>query len=278
MEDFMENLVEQIIPYLTLYGLKVIGALLILVVGRFAAGLIRRVVAKVLNKREVDGSVVSFAASLAYALVLAFAVLASLAKFGIQTTSFVAVLGAAGFAIGFALQGSLSNFAAGVLILVLRPYRTGDVIEAAGVVGKVSRIELFTTVLTTPDNIRILVPNGKIYGDVIKNIMANSTRRLDLVVGIGYGSSIKKAHELLSEILKADDRVLADPEPTIAVAELADSSVNLVVRPWVKREDYWPLKFDLNEKIKEAFDANNVEIPFPQRTIHHVAAPAEGAS
>jgi small conductance mechanosensitive channel len=274
----MENWIEDIVPYVTMYGLRVIGAILILIVGRFAAGMARRVVAKMLNARNIDPSVVSFAASLAYALVLVFAVLASLAKFGIQTTSFVAVLGAAGLAVGFALQGSLANFAAGVLILILRPYKTGDVIDAAGVIGKVTSIQLFTTIITTPDNVQILVPNGKIYSDVIKNITANPTRRLDLVVGIGYGSSIRRTYELLTEIVKQDERVLEDPAPTIAVAELADSSVNFVVRPWVKKEDYWPLKFDLTEKIKEAFDANGIEIPFPHRTVHMVSASPEGTS
>jgi len=272
----MENWAEQIIPYVTQYGLQVLGAVVIFIIGRFVAGLAKRIVSKVLTKRGVDASVVSFVASLLYTLVLVSAVLASLAKFGIQTTSFVAILGAAGLAVGLALQGSLSNFAAGVLILVLRPYSTDDVIEAAGVVGKVTSIQLFTTVITTPDNIKILVPNGKIYGDVIKNITANPTRRLDLVVGIGYSSSMKKAQELLAEILKNDDRVLDDPAPTIAVAELADSSVNLVVRPWVKKEDYWPLKFDLNERIKDIFDENGIDIPFPQRTVHLTGASAEG--
>jgi small conductance mechanosensitive channel len=258
-----------------MYGLRVIGAIAILVIGRFAAGLARKAVKKMLTARGVDPSVVSFTGSLAYALVLVFAVMASLAKFGIQTTSFVAVLGAAGLAVGLALQGSLANFAAGVLILILRPYKTGDVIDAAGVIGKVTSIQLFTTIITTPDNIKILVPNGKIYSDVIKNITANPTRRLDLVVGIGYDSSMKKANELLTEMLKEDDRVLEDPAPTIAVAELADSSVNFVVRPWVKKEDYWPLKFDLTEKIKETFDAHGIEIPFPQRTVRMISASAE---
>lgn len=264
----MEQWIADLIPYVTMYGLRVIGAILILIAGRIAAGFARRVVKNILGRRNVDASVSSFIASLTYAAVLAFAVLASLAKFGIQTTSFVAVLGAAGLAVGLALQGSLSNFAAGVLILILRPYSTGDVIDAAGVIGKVTSIELFTTVVTTADNIRILVPNGKIYGDVIKNITANPTRRLDLVVGIGYGSSMKKARDLLKDIVESDDRVLADPAPQIAVAELADSSVNFVVRPWVKKEDYWTAKFDLTEKIKQVFDENDIEIPFPQRTVH----------
>jgi small conductance mechanosensitive channel len=197
--------------------------------------------------------------------------LAALAKFGIQTASFVAVLGAAGFAIGFAMQGSLANFAAGVLILVLRPYRTGDYIDVAGVAGTVKGIELFTTELATPDNVKIMVPNGKIYGDIIKNYSANDTRRVDLVIGIGYASSIQKAIETVTTLIKEDERILSEPAPQIAVSELADSSVNLVVRPWVKKEDYWTLRFDLTQKIKEAFDQKGIEIPFPQRAVHMIS-------
>ncbi|UCH82829.1 MAG: mechanosensitive ion channel [Candidatus Latescibacterota bacterium] len=270
----LESIYGQLVHFATSYGIKIIGAILILIVGRFAAGFFRRIVRKVLTSRDVDAAVVSFAGSLCYALVLTMAVIASLAKFGVETTSFVAVIGAAGFAIGFALQGSLSNFAAGVLILVLRPYRVGDFIEAAGVSGSVKEIQLFTTVLATPDNIRILVPNGRVYGEVIKNITANPTRRVDMVVGIGYTSSIKKAYEILKELVNADSRVLSDPAPTIAVAELADSSVNFVVRPWVKKEDYWAVKFDLTEKIKHTFDEQGIEIPFPQRSIHMVTEDA----
>lgn len=266
------QLQETVVPFLTSYGLKVIGAVLILIIGRFVAGIGRRVVTKIMTRAEVYPGVVSFAGSLVYMLILTVAILASLSKFGVETTSFVAVLGAAGFAVGFALQGSLANFAAGILILVLRPYRIGDVIDAAGVIGKVEEIQLFSTVMSTPDNIRILVPNGKIHGDVIKNITANPTRRLDLVIGIGYGSSMKKAHELIKKVLSEDERVLAEPEAVIAVGELGDSSVNFNVRPWVKKEDYWPLKFDLLERIKEVFDENDIEIPFPQRTVHMVSA------
>ena len=208
---------------------------------------------------------------MAYILVLVFAVLAALAKFGIQTASFVAILGAAGFAIGFALQGSLANFAAGVLILVFRPYRVGDYIDVAGVAGSVMEIQLFTTELATPDNVKIMVPNGRIYGDIIKNFSANDIRRVDLVIGISYDSPIQKAIELISDLIKEDSRILSDPAPQIAVSELADSSVNLVVRPWVKRQDYWDLRFDLTRKIKEAFDQNGIEIPFPQRVVHMMA-------
>jgi small conductance mechanosensitive channel len=264
-------ILESIVPFLSTYGLKVIGAIVILILGRIGAGFARRVVRRVLTRANVYSGIVTFASTIAYVLVLVVAVLASLSKFGVETTSFVAVLGAAGFAVGFALQGSLSNFAAGILILVLRPYRVGDVIDAAGVIGKVTDIHLFNTIIDTPDNVRILVPNAKIHGDVIKNITYNPTRRLDLVVGIGYGSSMKRAEELLQKILSEEARVLPDPAPTIAVGELADSSVNFYVRPWVKKEDYWNLKFDLLEKIKETFDANDVEIPFPQRTVHMIA-------
>ncbi|MFQ6041229.1 MAG: mechanosensitive ion channel family protein [Candidatus Poribacteria bacterium] len=201
-------------------------------------------------------------------LILLLIILAALATFGIQTTSFVAVLGAAGFAIGFALQGSLSNFAAGVLILVFRPYKVGDYIEAAGVAGAVKEIRLFNTVLATLDNIKIIVPNSKIYGDVIKNIWAYDTRRVDLVFGISYDSPIQKAIEIIMNLIKEDDRILSDPEPMVAVSELADSSVNFVVRPWVKSEDYWPVFFDLTRKVKESFDENGIEIPFPQAVVH----------
>jgi small conductance mechanosensitive channel len=268
----VENVYNDIVSFATTYGLKVIGAIIILILGRIAAGFCRRMLRKVLMGRDVDPAVISFAGSLMYFLVLTLAVVASLSKFGVETTSFVAILGAAGFAVGFALQGSLANFAAGVLILVLRPYRVGDFIEAAGVAGAVKEVQLFTTVLATPDNVRILVPNGKVFGEVIKNYTANDTRRIDLVVGIGYGSSIEKTYEVIKNILDNDERILKDPAYTIAVSELADSSVNFVVRPWVKKEDYWTTRFDVTEKIKLRLDEANIEIPFPQRTVHMVNA------
>jgi small conductance mechanosensitive channel len=265
----MESVVDQLVSFFTTYGLKIIGAIIIVIVGRIAAGAARNIVRRMLAKQEP--SIISFVGSLVYILVLVFAILAALAKFGIQTASFVAVLGAAGFAIGFAMQGSLANFAAGVLILVLRPYRVGDYIDVAGVAGTVKDIELFTTELATPDNVKIMVPNGKIYGDIIKNFSANDTRRVDLVIGIGYASSIQKAIETVMTLIKSDERILSEPAPQIAVSELADSSVNLVVRPWVRKEDYWALRFDLTQKIKEAFDQKGIEIPFPQRVVHMVS-------
>ncbi len=266
----MDSYGDQLMFFITTYGIKVIGAIIILIVGRIIAGIVRRMVSRLMEKSNVDSAVVSFTANLVYFLILVFAVLAALAKFGMQTASFVAILGAAGFAIGFALQGSLANFAAGVLILVLRPYKVGDYIDTAGTAGSVKEIQLFTTVLATPDNIKIMVPNGKLFGDVIKNFTGYDTRRIDLVVGIGYTSDIQKAYEIMMNLIKADSRILADPAPQIAVSELADSSVNFVVRPWSKKEDYWNIKFDLLRNIKEKFDENGIEIPFPQRTIHMV--------
>ena len=264
----MDNVADQLTVFITTYGIKVIGAIIILILGRIAAGIGRKVVKKVLEKTKTDPAVVSFVGSMIYFLILIFAVLAALAKFGIQTASFVAILGAAAFAIGFALQGSLANFAAGVLILVLRPFKVGDYIDGAGVGGTVKDIQLFTTVLATPDNIKIMVPNGKLFGDTIKNFSGFDTRRIDFVIGIGYTSDIQKAYDVLMSLIKEDTRILSDPPTNIAVSELADSSVNFVVRPWVKRSDYWGVKFDLTRKIKEAFDENGIEIPFPQQVVH----------
>jgi small conductance mechanosensitive channel len=272
METELKPVIDQLVTFGTTYGLQIVGAIIILVVGRIAAGICRSIVTRVLEKGKADPAIVSFTGSLIFILVITFAVLAALAKFGIQTASFVAVIGAAGFAVGFALQGSLSNFASGVLILAFRPFRVGDFIDAAGVMGTVKEIHLFTTTLATPDNVKIIVPNSKLYGDIIKNYSANETRRVDLVIGISYGSSIQQAYEVIESLLKADKRILADPAPQIAVSELADSSVNFVVRPWVKGADYWDVRFEMTRKIKEAFDERGIEIPFPQRTVHMASA------
>jgi small conductance mechanosensitive channel len=271
----VQSLLNQLTTLATTYGLQVIGAIVILIVGRIAAGIGRKLVEKLLIKAKQEVSIVSFVGNLSYFGILAFAVLAALAKFGIQTASFVAVLGAAGFAVGFALQGSLGNFAAGVLILVLRPFKVGDYIDSAGVSGTVKEIQLFTTVLATPDNVKIMVPNGKIFGDIIKNVSAYDTRRIDLVVGIGYASSIGKAIEVVMNVIKEDARILSDPAPQVAVSEMADSSVNLVVRPWVGSQDYWAVRFDLTRRLKEALDENGIDIPFPQRVVHMVSTASE---
>ncbi len=263
----MEAVMERLTLFATEYGLKVIGAVLILIIGRIIAGILRKLARKLLRKTNTDESIVSFVGSLVYALVIVFVIIAVLGKFGVETASLVAVLGAATFAIGFALQGSLSNFAAGVMILVFRPYKIDDYIDAAGVAGSVKEIRLFTTVLATPDNIKIIVPNSKIFGDVIKNFSAFDTRRVSVEVGISYGAPIQKAFDVIIDLIRSDPRVLPEPAAMVAVTALADSSVNLVTRAWVKREDYWNVHFDLNRRIKETLDANGIEIPFPQRVV-----------
>ncbi len=273
----MQNIVNQLTAFGTEYGLKLIGAVIVLIVGRFLAGFLRKLIKKLLTRANTEPSIISFVGNLVYFLILVFAIVAALSKLGVEMTSFIAIIGAAGLAIGFALQGSLANFAAGILILVFKPYRVGDYIIAAGVNGSVKEIQIFETILATPDNIRITVPNGKIYGDVIQNVTAFDTRRVDITVGISYDSPLPKAQALLEQLCREDSRVLGDPATQIAVAELADSSVNFVVRPWVKKENYWAVKFDLTQKIKEIFDANGIEIPFPQTVVHMAgesAAPA----
>lgn len=264
----MEQIMDTLVKFATTYGIKVIGAILVLIAGRIVAGWARKLVRKTMTRSKTDPAIIGFTSAIVYYLVIIFAVVAALGNFGVETASLVAVLGAAGFAIGFALQGSLSNFAAGVMLLVFRPYKIGDYVDAGGAAGTIRDMGIFTTEMTTPDNIKIMIPNSKIFGDTIKNITANDTRRVDMVFGIGYGSSIEKAQEIIQQAFESDERVLKDPAYQIAVAELADSSVNLVARPWVKTSDYWDVKFDLTRKIKEAFDAQDIEIPFPQVMMH----------
>jgi len=267
----VQTILDRLQAFVTDYGLKIIGAIIILIVGRIASGIVRSITKKVMTKAKVDETITSFVGTMAYFVVMAFTVVAALSKFGIETASFVAILGAAAFAVGFALQGSLSNFASGVMILLFRPYKIGDFVEVAGVAGIVMDVHIFTTTIRTGDNIKIIVPNSKIYGDVIKNVTGYDTRRVDMVIGISYASPIGKAIDIAMDVMKSDPRVLADPEPQVVVAELADSSVNLALRPWVKTTDYWGAKFDITRRIKEEFDTNGIEIPFPQRVVHMVS-------
>jgi small conductance mechanosensitive channel len=272
----MDEILGKIYQLLTIYGLKVLAALAIFIVGRWVAKGVRKVVDRLMTRSNVDPTLVSFTGNLAYIGLLAFIVIAALGQLGIQTTSFIAILGAAGLAIGLALQGSLSNFAAGFLLIIFRPFKVGDLIEGAGVFGVVEVIQIFTTQLKTADNKTVIVPNAKLTDDNIVNWTAKGTRRVDMVFGIGYGDDIDKARALMADIVAADDRILKNPEPQIAVSELADSSVNFVVRPWVKVNDYWGVYFDLTEKIKKAFDTNGVSIPFPQRDVHVYQHGSEG--
>lgn len=271
-----QEAVAMLVAALSTWGLRVIGALAVLVVGRWIAGRIRKGVHRALERAKVDATLVPFFASLAYYVAISVVVIAVLNLFGVETTSLIAVLGAAGLAVGLALQGTLSNFAAGVMLLVFRPFRIGDYVDIAGTAGTVVEIGLFTVTLNTPDNVRITVPNSAVYGQTISNYAANPTRRNDLLIGISYDDDIGKAIAVIEKILGADDRVLREPAPVVATGELGDSSVNIVVRPWCSKEDYWALRFDLTRRIKEGLEAAGCSIPFPQRDVHLFQSGAAG--
>lgn len=263
-----EQVIAKLQEWIALYGLKVVAAIIILLVGWIAARAIRSILRRMLTKMHVDGALVSFASSLTYAGLMTFVVLAALGQLGVQTTSLIAVIGAAGLAVGLALQGSLSNFAAGVLMIIFKPFKVGDFIEGAGVAGVVEEIGIFTMELKSPDNKKVIVPNAKMLGDNIVNYTAKEIRRIDIVAGVSYGDDLDKVKRVLAEILAKDDRILKDPAPTIGVLELADSSVNFAVRPWVKTSDYWDVFFATQESIKKQFDAEGISIPFPQQDVH----------
>ena len=244
-------------------------AIIIFFVGKFAAGVARKVAVQMMTKAKIDPTLIGFATNLGYVTIMVIVTIASLSKIGFQTTSFVAILGAAGLAVGLALQGSLSNFASGVLMIIFKPFKVGDFIEAGTVTGTVIEISIFTTTLSTPDNKKVIVPNAKITGDNITNFGANGTRRVDMSVGISYTDDMQKTKELLLAMLAADSRILKDPAPIVAVTELGDSSVNFVVRPWCKSANYWDVRFDMVQSIKEVLDKNDISIPFPQQDVHH---------
>ena len=254
--------------YVVPWSINIALAVVVFIVGRLIAKGLVKVLERLLTRAKVDSMLVEFIGSIAKAMLLLFVIIASLDMLGVNTTSLIAMLGAAGLAVGLALQGSLQNFASGVLLIIFRPFQVGDVIEAGGIIGKVEKLTIFNTVMLTPDNREIIVPNGAIYGGTITNISARATRRIDMVFGIGYGDDIKKAKDILMQIMESDSRVLKDPAPQVALAELADSSVNFVVRPWVNAADYWDVKFELTENIKLAFDEKGVSIPFPQMDVH----------
>jgi len=263
----VSNLSERLFHLLTVYGLRVVYAVFIFIVGRWVAKAVTRFIRRIMSK-NIDGTVTNFVASLSYIALLAFVIIASLHQLGIQTTSFIAVLGAAGLAIGLALQGSLSNFAAGVLMIIFKPFKDGDYVEGGGTAGTVEKIEIFSTQLITPDNKTVIVPNAKMMGDNIVNYSAKGTRRVDMVFGIGYDDDIDKARDLIQEIITSDERILKDPAPVVVVSELANSSVNLATRVWSSVDDYWGILFDTTEKVKKRFDAEKISIPFPQRDVH----------
>ena len=268
----IEKIVSDLTEALTTYGLSVVGAIVILVLGWMVAGWVKRLVLGWSAKSSrMDPLVASFLASFARYAVIAFTLIAVLAEFGVETTSIIAVMGALGLAVGLALQGTLSHVASGVMLLLFRPFKVGDFVEIGGSSGTVKGISLVTTELATPDNVQVIVPNSEVWGSSLKNYSFHDTRRVDLVMGIGYGDNIDKAMTVIHGIIEGDTRALKDPAPQVVVGELADSSVNIIVRVWVKSGDYWPVKFDLTKQFKERFDAENIEIPFPQTVVHKAA-------
>lgn len=268
MQENIQELINQIPEIVTIYGLKILLALVVFLVGKSIAGWLAKMLSKGLSFRGVDSTVTTFVTNLAYYAMYTSVVVAALGQLGVQTASIVVIIGAAGLAIGFALQGSLANFAAGVLLILFRPLKVGDFVEAGGVAGVVKEISIFSTTMLTGDNKTIIVSNGSILNNNITNYSTQTERRIDLVIGVAYSSSLDQVKRELQSVVAADERVLKDKEVTIGVAALADSSVNFVVRPWVKSGDYWPTHFALLENIKKRFDEVGIEIPFPQMSVH----------
>ena len=252
----------------TKFGLSILGAIAVLIIGRIIAGMLRKVIKGIMTKNKIDQTLISFVTSVSYVAMMAFVVISALGVLNINTASFAAAIAAAGLAIGLALQGSLSNFAAGVLMIIFKPLKVGDFVDAGGAMGVVQEVGIFTTTIKPPDNKKIIVPNSNVMGGNIVNYSAEETRRVDIVAGVSYGDDIDKVRKVLSEIQAEDERILKDPAPMIGLMEMADSSVNFTVRSWVKNADYWSVFFDTQEKIKKRFDAEGISIPFPQQDVH----------
>ena len=263
-----EQIIEPILNSIAGYGIKVIAAILILVVGIWLARRIKSLFTNTLIKKEIDATLVKFFANILHGAIVVFVAVAAISKLGVETTSFAAVVASAGLAIGLALQGSLSNFAAGVLLILFKPFKAGDAIKAGGEMGVVVEIGLLATELKSFDNIKLVIPNSTIMSSAITNFSANPTRRIDMTIGVSYGDDLNKAKRIITDLIKADERILADPEPQVLVSNLGESSVDFVVRPWVNSPDFWKIKCDLTQKIKEKFDEEGINIPFPQRDVH----------
>lgn len=278
MEQTLQDISDNVLALLSTWGLQVLGAIAVLIIGRWIAGSLRRGTARALERTNTDATLIPFLSGTVYYLVLAVVLIAVLGLFGIETTSLIAVLGAAGLAVGLALQGTLSNFSSGVMLLLFRPFKKGDYVVVGGAGGTVQEVGIFTTTLHTPDNVRIIVPNSSIYGSTITNYSANETRRNDLVVGVSYGDDLAVAQKTIEAVLGSDSRVLADPAPVVAVSELGDSSVNFVVRPWCQASDYWALRFELTRRLKEELEQAGCSIPFPQRDVHLQGGSAVGSA
>lgn len=266
--DNASELLDLLQEMATVYGVKILAAIAIFFIGRIVAAWAKGLIEKMMRRGKTDEIIISFVGSISYMGLMAFVVIASLGQLGVATTSFIAVLGAAGLAVALALQGSLSNFAAGFLLIIFRPFKVGDYIEGAGVAGTVESIQVFTTTLKTADNKTIIVPNAKLSEDNIVNYSAKGTRRVDMVFGVSYEAGIKQVRQVLEDIVTKDERIFADPEPLIVVSELGDSSVSFTVRVWGNAEDYWGIYFDTTEAVKHRFDAEGIGMPYPQRDVH----------
>ncbi len=264
----MEETIKELQSLVAAYGLRVLGALVTLVIGIWIAKWLAKTSGKLLDKRSVDPTLTKFATSLLKIALITFVIISAISQVGIETTSFIVIIGAAGLAVGFALQGSLSNFASGVMLIIFKPIKVGDYIEGGGAAGSVETVGIFVTTLVTPDNKVIYIPNSTLTGSNIVNYSVKDTRRVDMVFGISYGDDIDNAKNVIKSVIDNDSRILKDPAPQIVVSELADSSVNFNVRPWVNRADYWGVYSDITEQIKKKFDEQNISIPFPQRDIH----------
>ena len=265
-EEKIQNITEMVMPYLINLGI----AIAIFIIGKWLARRITNIVVSILKRiKGIDVTLVKFIENIIYYILMMVVILTALSKLGVETTSFFAILGAAGLAIGLALKDSLGNFASGVMLILFKPFRVGDFVTVAGVSGTVNEISIFSSILTTGDNQRMIVPNGAIIAGTIVNVNANPTRRVDLVVGIGYDDDIRKAKDVLTNILESNDKILQEKGLTVAVSELADSSVNFVVRAWVNTPDYWAVKFALTEQVKLRFDQEGISIPYPQQDVHH---------
>ncbi len=267
MEEFNLN-TDAILEQVILYAPKVLGAILILIVGLWVVKMVSKVIGKLIRDSVIDDSLEGFLISLISILLKIMVYISAIGMLGIEMTSFIAILGAAGLAVGMALSGTLQNFAGGVMILFFKPFKVGDFIDAQGHMGSVKSIQIFVTQLATPDNKTIFIPNGPLANGSLTNFSAQDTRRVDWTFGIGYGDDIDTAYKVIGDLLAGDDRILKDPEPFMALSELADSSVNIVVRVWVDAADYWGVFFRMNEEVYKNFEKHGLSIPFPQRDVH----------
>lgn len=278
MESLFGENAELIHQYIIPWGIKIIAAILIYVIGRWIAKFVVKSVVKIMERSNVDESLRKFAGSIINAVLTIFILIAAIEQLGVDTTSIMAIFAAAGLAVGLALKDSLSNFSSGVMLIVFKPFKLGDLVTAGGSTGVVENIQIFNTIMRTGDNQEIIIPNSHIYGGSIINMSKRDTRRVDLVIGIGYDDNIAKAKQLIDEIVSNNALILTDPAPTVMVLELGESSIDLAVRPWVNTGDYWGVRADLLQTIKETFDENGISIPYPQRDIHMINSASDKAA